>query len=153
MKFIFTLCFLLLISFQVSSAVLPIVIWHGLGNPVIQWYVDSLTKNTIIFPHESVGDVCCNPLSVGGLLKFIQQEIPDVYVISLKIGNTTREVIIKIDVFPRANYKNFIWKDFENAYIKNANDQVKFVCDLIKNDSKLALGYQGLGISQGGQFL
>ncbi len=44
-------------------------------------------------------------------------------------------------------------QDFENAYIKNANDQVEFVCDLIKNDPKLALGYHGLGVSQGGQFL
>ncbi|KZS18637.1 palmitoyl-protein thioesterase 1 isoform X1 [Daphnia magna] len=109
MKFVL-LSFLVLINFQICLSVLPIVIWHGLG------------------------DVCCNPLSIGGLQKFIQQEIPDVYVISLKIGKTIKE-------------------DFENAYIKNANDQVKFVCDLIRNDSKLALGYQGLGISQGGQFL
>lgn len=101
----------------------------------------------------SLGDVCCNPLSIGGLQKFIQQEIPDVYVISLKIGKTIKEVIMHINVFSRTRCDNSIFKDFENAYIKNANDQVKFVCDLIRNDSKLALGYQGLGISQGGQFL
>lgn len=95
---------------NVSLAGLPIVMWHGLG------------------------DVCCNPLSLGGLQKFIEQQIPDVYVVSLKIGKTVAE-------------------DFENAYIKNANDQVDFVCQLIKNDTKLANGYHGLGISQGGQFL
>ncbi|XP_046650203.1 palmitoyl-protein thioesterase 1-like [Daphnia pulicaria] len=112
MKYILPLMcvFLLLINCQMVLSILPIVIWHGLG------------------------DVCCNPLSIGGLQKFIQQQIPEVYVISLKIGKTIRE-------------------DFENAYIKNANDQVEFVCDLIKNDPKLALGYHGLGVSQGGQFL
>ena len=40
-----------------------------------------------------IGDVCCNPLSIGGLQKFIQQEIPDIYVKSLKIGNSIKEVI------------------------------------------------------------
>lgn len=47
----------------------------------------------------------------------------------------------------------YIWKDFENAYIMNANDQVEYACELLKNDPKLVMGYHGLGISQGGQFL
>lgn len=102
--------FLLVNLRNVVHSALPIVMWHGLG------------------------DVCCNPLSLGGLQKFIEEQIPGVYVLSLKIGKTIEE-------------------DFQNAYIKNANDQVQFVCDLIKNDPKLADGYHGLGISQGGQFL
>ena len=104
----------------------------------------------------TTGDVCCNPLSIGGLQKFIQQQIPEVYVISLKIGKTIREVPNQPSncILQKIYTKNFnVFQDFENAYIKNANDQVEFVCDLIKNDPKLALGYHGLGVSQGGQFL
>lgn len=110
MTYILHISLLLLAVCHTALSGLPVVIWHGLG------------------------DVCCNPLSIGGLQKFIQQEIPETYVISLKIGKTIRE-------------------DFENAYIKNANDQVQLVCDQLKNDQKLALGYHGLGVSQGGQFL
>lgn len=96
--------------FQYVSCGLPIVIWHGLG------------------------DVCCNPLSIGGLKRFIQKQIPNVHVISLKIGDSIPE-------------------DLENGFLKNANDQVEFACSLIRNDTKLAGGYHALGISQGGQFL
>ncbi len=39
-----------------------------------------------------VGDVCCNPLSLGGLQKFIEEVVPSVYVKSLKIGKTVNEV-------------------------------------------------------------
>ena len=49
---------------------LPIVMWHGLG------------------------DECCNPLSLGGLQKYIEDVIPDVYVLSLKIGKTIKEVFM-----------------------------------------------------------
>ena len=80
------------------------------------------------------GDVCCNPLSLGSLQKFIEEQIPGIYVVSLKIGDTIRE-------------------DFENAFLKNANDQVRIACEQIRNDSRLVNGYHGLGISQGGQFL
>jgi len=96
--------------FQYVSCGLPIVMWHGLG------------------------DVCCNPLSLGGLKKFIEHQIPDVHIVSVKVGSSIRE-------------------DLENGFLKNANDQVEYVCDLIKNDTKLAGGYHALGISQGGQFL
>lgn len=46
-----------------------------------------------------LGDVCCNPLSIGGLQKFIQQEVPEIYIISLKIGKTVREVNLRWQLF------------------------------------------------------
>ena len=39
-----------------------------------------------------LGDVCCNPLSLGGLQKFIEEAVPGVYVKSLMIGNSIKEV-------------------------------------------------------------
>jgi len=54
--------------FQYVSCGLPIVMWHGLG------------------------DVCCNPLSLGGLKKFIEHQIPDVHIVSVKVGSSIREV-------------------------------------------------------------
>jgi len=95
---------------QYVSCGLPIVIWHGLG------------------------DVCCNPLSIGGLKRFMEQQIPNAYIISLRIGDN-------------------IEQDLENGFLKNANDQVEYVCNLLRNDTKLAGGYHALGFSQGGQFL
>ena len=53
-------------------------------------------KFMVLFKLSYLGDVCCNPLSIGGLQKFIQQQIPEVYVISLKIGKTIREVPVKL---------------------------------------------------------
>jgi len=41
----------------------------------------------------------------------------------------------------------------ENSYFMNVNEQVEDVCRTIKNDSKLANGYNAIGLSQGGQFL
>jgi palmitoyl-protein thioesterase len=57
---------------NVVHGALPIIMWHGLG------------------------DVCCNPLSLGGLQKFIEEQQPGVYVLSLKIGKTIEEVYIVI---------------------------------------------------------
>lgn len=53
-----------LASVQLSEAVLPIVIWHGMG------------------------DSCCNPLSMGRIKKMFEEELPGVYVNSLQIGNS-----------------------------------------------------------------
>jgi len=110
MKFSFHCVLLFFGLFQYVFCGLPIVMWHGLG------------------------DVCCNPLSLWGLKKFMEEQIPNVYVISLKIGDSIQE-------------------DLENGFLKNANDQVEYVCNILRNDTKLAGGYHGLGISQGGQFL
>lgn len=62
----------------------PIVMWHGMG------------------------DSCCNPLSLGSVIKFIQKQIPNVYILSIRIGNN-------------------IIEDTLNGYLMNVNDQVKLV--------------------------
>ena len=95
---------------HVSQAVLPIVIWHGLG------------------------DTCCNPTSMGSVIRYFKKALPGVYVLSLKIGHSTLQ-------------------DSLNSWFMNANDQVKQACSILKNDSRLANGYNAIGFSQGGQFL
>ncbi|XP_076440551.1 palmitoyl-protein thioesterase 1-like [Babylonia areolata] len=93
-----------------SSQPVPLVMWHGMG------------------------DSCCNPLSMGSVKKMIEEEVKDIYVRSLQIGNN-------------------IVEDTENGFLMNVNDQISLVCSKLKNDSKLASGYNAMGFSQGGQFL
>ncbi|XP_054288471.1 palmitoyl-protein thioesterase 1-like isoform X1 [Macrosteles quadrilineatus] len=88
----------------------PIVIWHGMG------------------------DNCCNPLSVGYIKSYIEQQLRGVYVLSLMIG------------------KNII-EDTENGYFMNVNHQVEYVCRLLASDDNLTQGYNAIGLSQGAQFL
>ncbi|KAK9394782.1 palmitoyl-protein thioesterase 1 [Crotalus adamanteus] len=88
----------------------PLVIWHGMG------------------------DSCCNPISMGYIKKIVEEKIPGIYVLSLKIGNNL------ID-------------DMENSFFMNVNNQVKKVCDQLSKDPKLQGGYNAMGFSQGGQFL
>ncbi|XP_065198973.1 palmitoyl-protein thioesterase 1-like [Sycon ciliatum] len=95
---------------HVSQAVLPIVMWHGMG------------------------DSCCNPLSMGSIKKAFESALPGVYVRSLEIGDS-------------------VVKDTENGFLMNANDQITQVCAKLKQDPKLADGFNAIGFSQGGQFL
>ncbi|CAN7990682.1 unnamed protein product [Ixodes pacificus] len=88
----------------------PLVFWHGLG------------------------DSCCNPLSLGGFTDFVKEQIPGVYINSLKIGDT-------------------MIQEVEDSYFMNTNDQVRVACEIIRNDSALSGGYHALGFSQGSQFL
>jgi len=88
----------------------PVVMWHGMG------------------------DTCCNPLSLGSIQKFIEREIPGVYVHSLKFGKT------------------FV-QDEESGFLTPVNKQVEMACEAIANDEKLRNGYNSVGFSQGGQFL
>lgn len=88
----------------------PLVIWHGMG------------------------DSCCNPLSMGGIKKLVEQQIPGIYVLSLEIGDS-------------------IVQDMENSFFLNVNKQVDIVCDQLAKDPNLQRGYNSMGFSQGGQFL
>ncbi|KAM3934194.1 palmitoyl-protein thioesterase 1 [Leptodactylus fuscus] len=89
---------------------LPLVIWHGMG------------------------DSCCNPLSMGAIKKMVEQKIPGIYVLSLKVGNN-------------------IVEDMENSFFLNVNKQLDLVCEQLAKDPRLQNGYNGMGFSQGGQFL
>ncbi|CAG0912437.1 unnamed protein product [Notodromas monacha] len=99
-----------LASFSPSSAEVPIVIWHGLG------------------------DSCCNPLSMGGVVRMLKRHVPDAYILSMRIGSNIAE-------------------DIDNSYLKNINDQIEMACDTIRNDSRLANGFHAVGFSQGALFM
>ncbi|XP_072273743.1 palmitoyl-protein thioesterase 1 [Pyxicephalus adspersus] len=94
----------------VDKAPVPLVIWHGMG------------------------DSCCNPLSMGSIKKMVEQQIPGIYVLSLKIGDN-------------------IVQDMENSFLLNVNTQVDMVCNQLAKDPNLQQGYNSMGFSQGGQFL
>lgn len=38
------------------------------------------------------GDSCCNPFSLGHFSKFLEEQMPTVYIKSLRIGNNSIEV-------------------------------------------------------------
>merc|ERR1712055_636697 len=88
----------------------PIVLWHGMG------------------------DSCCNPISMGSIKNFLEEEITGVYVHSIMIG---RNIIV----------------DMESGFFRDTNRQVREVCEMLANDPELQDGYNAIGFSQGGQFL
>ncbi|CAB3380702.1 Hypothetical predicted protein [Cloeon dipterum] len=88
----------------------PIVLWHGMG------------------------DSCCNPYSLGYFAKELEEDIPGVYVHSLRIGNNFAE-------------------DTENGFFMRVDKQVQKACMIIKKDPNLKAGYNAIGFSQGSQFL
>jgi len=106
---------LFLISLAVSG-----IFAQGTAPPVVLWH--------------GMGDICCNPLSMGSIKKQLEKELPGVYVLSLEIG------------------KNVI-QDMEDSFFMNVNQQVTEVCNQLANDPKLKDGYNAIGFSQGGQFL
>ncbi|KAG5842272.1 palmitoyl-protein thioesterase 1 [Anguilla anguilla] len=113
LRFFFGAAPLLLVIFGSawgSNTTTPLVMWHGMG------------------------DSCCNPLSMGGIKKMVEEEVPGIYVLSLKIGET-------------------IIQDTENSFFMDVNAQVAFVCNQLSQDPKLKGGYNAMGFSQGGQFL
>lgn len=83
---------------------------------------------------HGMGDVCCNPISLGRIKSIIEETFPGVYVKSLKIGSS-------------------IIEDMESGFFKNVNKQVENVCQQLATDPKLQGGYNAIGFSQGGQFL
>ncbi|XP_046968981.1 palmitoyl-protein thioesterase 1 [Vanessa cardui] len=101
--------FLLTLKY-ISAEPTPVVLWHGMG------------------------DTCCLPFSLGLFKNFLEKQIPGVYVVSLKIGNSTVE-------------------DLENGYFMHPNKQVEYVCEMLAQDPKLQNGFNGIGFSQGSQFL
>jgi len=88
----------------------PIVLWHGMG------------------------DSCCNPISMGSIKNYLEDEISGVYVHSIMIGSN---IIV----------------DMESGFFRDTNRQVSEVCEMMANDPELQDGYNAIGFSQGGQFL
>ncbi|PVV04441.1 hypothetical protein BB560_001061 [Smittium megazygosporum] len=79
-----------------------------------------------------MGDDCCT--NMGPIMNMIKETIPDVYIHSIMLGNSTKE-------------------DVQASFRGNVNDQIQQACTLLRNDTKLASGFYGLGFSQGGLFL
>lgn len=109
-KLVLCVVVLAVLSCGVSAQPTPLVLWHGMG------------------------DTCCNPLSLGRLMKLIEQDIPGIYIHSIQMGNNFEE-------------------DFLDGFFKNVNDQVSEVCDKLASDGNLTNGFNAMGFSQGGQFL
>lgn len=84
------------------SASPPIVLWHGMG------------------------DSCCNPLSLGTLVKLLKRQLPGPYVLSLRIGSN-------------------IVEDTSNGFFMNANHQIDYACKILKADQNLTNGYHAIG--------
>lgn len=80
----------------------PIVLWHGMG------------------------DSCCNPLSLGTIIKLLKQQLSDPYVLSLRIGSN-------------------IVEDTSNGFFMNANHQIDYACKLLNADKNLTQGYHAIG--------
>ncbi len=81
----------------------PVVLWHGMG------------------------DSCCNPLSLGKIIKLIESEItPAPYVHSIRIGSNIEE-------------------DTANGYFMNVNHQIDYACQLLNADKNLSQGYHAVG--------
>jgi len=83
---------------------------------------------------HGMGDCCCNPLSMGSVEKLFKERIPGVYTHSLMIGEG-------------------VVQDTENGFFMDINKQIDLACNIIRNDSRLADGFHGVGFSQGGLFL
>ncbi|KFD55703.1 hypothetical protein M513_03451 [Trichuris suis] len=106
----FHVCVLLPMFLTCVADPTPVVMWHGMG------------------------DTCCNPRSMNALKTAIEQEVPGVYVLSLRFGDTPA-------------------KDMEASYFGNVNEQVANVCRILAEDAHFSKGYHAIGISQGSQFL
>ncbi|CAI6367230.1 unnamed protein product [Macrosiphum euphorbiae] len=109
--FIFILFTILAYANRINDGSPPVVLWHGMG------------------------DSCCNPLSLGRIIKLLQKNLgTDTYVKSLQIGKSFEQ-------------------DVKNSFFMNANLQVQDACKQISVDPKLSNGYNAIGFSQGAQFL
>ena len=81
----------------------PVVLWHGMG------------------------DSCCNPLSLGSIIKLIEGQLnPAPYVHSLRIGSNIEE-------------------DTANGFFMNVNHQIDYACQLLNADKNLSKGYHAIG--------
>jgi palmitoyl-protein thioesterase len=107
----FTFLFNILSAYAVKDGnFTPIVLWHGMG------------------------DSCCFSFSLGAVKEKLEQTLPGVHVVSLRIGGS--EI-----------------SDVENGYFLHPDKQIQMACDLIKSDSLLENGFNAIGFSQGAQFL
>ncbi len=118
---------ILLTLFAINSNSLEI---HSKSNA---FNVESRDSSTvpIVFYH-GMGDTSQG--SIYGIQEFLEKHLIGVYVNSIRMGTNAEE-------------------DLMDGFFMNLNDQVMAACHQIKNDKRLANGYNALGFSQGGQIL
>jgi len=83
---------------------------------------------------HGMGDSCCDPISMGAIKRLLEKHLPGVYVYSIEVGDNVLD-------------------DEMNSFFMNVNEQIVYVHQKLKNDTKLANGFNAFGFSQGGQFL
>ncbi|KAF5294925.1 hypothetical protein FQR65_LT10637 [Abscondita terminalis] len=83
---------------------------------------------------ERDGDGCCFPFSLGAIQIKLNETMPNVHILSIKIGSSV------ID-------------DVENSYLMHPDKQLEIACEAVRSDPLLADGYNAVGFSQGSQFL
>lgn len=105
---VFTLQGLFSSAFAGQASPTPVLMYHGMGD-------------------TSGG-------SISQIKTFLEEEVPGIYVTSIRMGNNTEE-------------------DFLSSYFMNLNEQVSIACRTIASDPKLKNGYNALGFSQGGQIV
>nr|CAI5829372.1 unnamed protein product [Callosobruchus analis] len=104
------LCFSLVYCTSDAETFTPIVLWHGMG------------------------DSCCFPFSMGKIQRKLNESLPGVHIVSIRIGSNVAE-------------------DVENSYFKHPDKQIEEACQIIGDDPLLADGFNAIGFSQGSQFL
>ncbi|KAJ2695763.1 hypothetical protein H4R19_005814 [Coemansia spiralis] len=88
----------------------PVVLWHGMG------------------------DTCCNNSTMGAIVRIIEDELPGVYVHSVKVGSTEAA-------------------DRNAGFFGNLNSHIDSVCAELAAVPELQGGANLMGFSQGGLFL
>lgn len=88
---------------------------------------------------HGMGDSCCFPFSMGKMEQLIKEEVhrqtnETVFVYSLRIGGSAVSDVI-------------------HSYLYDANQYVQDICDQLTTIPELVNGFNGIGFSQGGQFL
>lgn len=70
----------------------------------------------------------------NSMKKLLEYHLDDVYIKRIRIGANS-------------------WDEYQNSIFMHPDLQVSLVCSELKNDSRLANGYNAIGLSQGGVFL
>ena len=92
---------------------------------------DQENKNSKVVLWHGMGDNCCHSFSMGAFEKMIRHHVPGVdYIRSLMIGTSETA-------------------DTENGFVMPVEEQLEMACAMIKNDTRLANGYNAIGFSYG----
>nr|BAH72230.1 ACYPI005852 [Acyrthosiphon pisum] len=91
--FIFILLTILAYGNRINDGSPPVVLWHGMG------------------------DSCCNPLSLGRIIKLLQKNLgTDTYVKSLQIGKSFEQVLCRFIIYIMIVF-------FKNVNVRKINNK------------------------------